>query len=202
MKKRSGWRIFGKIVLWTIGVLLVLIIALGIYVVQAGKMNPPVVADTTSLQWERKQISPTAYTPGNSWFRKSQSGLYEMYVEGKPFERGVVYGKLASELVKRQEDAFTDQIKKMIPSESYLKFLKYFIGFFNRHLLAHVIEEYQQEIYGVSFSASDKYDFIGTNFGRIMNYHAAHDIGHALQSMALVGCTSFGTGMAALPTAV
>lgn len=194
MKKRSsGWRKFGKVLLWIAGVFLVLILALVFYVVRAGRMDPPEIADKSSMEWQRKQISTTAYTLGNSWFRKSKSGLYEMYIEGKPFERGVTYGKLAEELVVRQEEAFTSQLKKMVPSQSYLKFLKYFIGFFNRHLLESVIPEYQQEIYGVSLSASHDYDFIGTNFQRIMNYHAAHDIGHALQSMALVGCTSFGT---------
>ena len=95
--------------------------------------------------------------------------------------------------MKRQEENFTDQIKKMIPSQSYLKFLRYFVGFFNRHLAENIAEENKEEIYGISFSASDKYDFIGTNYERLLNYHAAHDIGHALQNMALVGCTSFGT---------
>ena len=119
--------------------------------------------------------------------------MYELYVEGKPYERGVINGKLTEELVQRQEDHFNDQINKMIPSAFYRHFLKYFIGWFNRHLADNVAEEYREEIYGVSNAASDKYDYIGSNYQRILNYHAAHDIGHALQSMALVGCTSFGT---------
>jgi hypothetical protein len=179
--------------LYVIGFFVLLIAGLFIYLYSVARMKPPEVADRHSLEWKRTQLDSTAFTLNNSWFRKSRSGLYEMYVEGKPFERGVVYGKLAQELVQRQEDHFTEQIGKMIPSKGYQRFLKYFIGWFNRHLAENVPQEYKEEIYGVSFAASDKYDFIGTNYQRIMNYHAAHDIGHALQSMALVGCTSFGT---------
>jgi len=67
------------------------------------------------------------------------------------------------------------------------------IGFFNRNLDKNVKEEYLEEIYGVSGSASPKYQYLGNNYQRILNYHAAHDIGHAVQNLALVGCTSFGT---------
>jgi len=192
-KKRSGWRKFGRILLYITGAFLLLIVVLVIYVMSVSHIDPPEIADKHALQLQRTQLDTSCYTIGNNWFRKSNSGLYEMYVEGAPFERGVVYGKLSAELVKRQEDIFVDQIRKMIPSPSYLHFLRYFVGWFNRHLAANIAEENKEEIYGISFSASDQYDFIGSNYERILNYHAAHDIGHALQNMMLVGCTSFAT---------
>lgn len=174
----------------SIGLLLLIGI---IYLYSVAVVDPPKPADTSSLQWQRKEVSNGFYTLKDSWFRKSKSGLYEMYVEGSPFERGVVNGKLSQELVRRQEDHFNDQIVKMVPSKFYRHFLKYFVGWFNRDLDKNITTEYKEEIYGVSEAASDKYDYIGSNYQRILNYHAAHDIGHALQSMALVGCTSFGT---------
>ncbi len=192
-KKKSIWRKIGKVLLYTVGFIVLLFVGLFVYLWIVARMQPPDIADKSALQWQRKQMDSTAYTLGNSWFRKSKNGLYEMYVEGKPFERGVVYGKLAEELVQRQEDHFTEQIGKMIPSRTYQHFLKYLIGWFNRNMDKNVPEEFKEEIYGVSFSASPNYGFIGTNYQRIMNYHAAHDIGHALQNLALVGCTSFGT---------
>ncbi len=115
-----------------------------------------------------------------------------MYVAGAPYERGIITGKLSQPLIVEQEVAFTEQIRQMIPSESYLKFLKYIVGFMNRDLPDHVTDEYKAEIYGISQSAADSFSWIGNNYARILNYHAAHDIGHALQNMMLVGCTSFG----------
>ena len=175
-----------------IGFLILLAIG-AVYLVQVSKVDPPRPANMSSLQLQRTDHGDGFYTIKNNWFRHSKSGLYELYVEGEPFERGVINGKLTEELVVRQEDHFAEQISKMIPSKFKRNFLKYLIGFFNRKLDKNVTEEYKEEIYGVSESASPKYQYLGTNYQRILNYHAAHDIGHAVQNLAMVGCTSFGT---------
>ena len=189
LKRKKFWRRL----LYVLGALLLLLIIGAVYIVQVSKIDPPKVADMSALQWQRTDHGNGFYTLKNNWFRHSKSGLYELYVEGEPFERGVVNGKLTAELVVRQEDHFAGQIEKMIPSRFKRGFLKYLIGFFNRNLDKNVTEEYKDEIYGVSESASPAYQYLGSNYARILNYHAAHDIGHAVQNLAMVGCTSFGT---------
>ncbi len=174
-------------------VIIALLLAIAIYFVQVSKLPNPVIKDVSSLQLQRTQVSTQFYTLYNNWFKKSKSGLYELYIEGNAFERGVINGKLTKELVVRQEDHFSEQINKMVPSSFTRSYLKYLIGWFNRKLDKNITEEYRDEIYGISESASTKYQYLGTNYQRILNYHAAHDIGHALQNLALVGCTSFGT---------
>jgi isopenicillin-N N-acyltransferase-like protein len=192
-EKKTFFRKLLKTILYIFGGFATLFLILAIYLVCVAIDYPPKAKDLSSEKLVRSEPSPGFYTIKNNWFRKSKSGLYELYVEGEPFERGVINGKLTKELVVKQEDYFTEQIKKMIPSNFYLSFLKYFVAWFNRDLSKNVIEEYKEEIYGISKSASDKYQYIGSNYQRILNYHGAHDIGHALQGMALVGCTSFGT---------
>jgi hypothetical protein len=185
-----------KIIKWLLWILAGfggLLLVLFIYLMIVAIDHPPVVKDRSAELLQRTDHGNGFYTLGNNWFRKSNSGLYELYVEGDAFERGVINGKLTKELVQRQEDHFNDQINKLVPSNFYRHFLKYFVGWFNRHLDENVSDEYKQVIYGVSEAASSKYNYIGSNYQRILNYHAAHDIGHALQNLALVGCTSFGT---------
>ena len=182
-----------KWVLYVLGFILLLLIIGIIYVKRVSKIDAPVIKDMSSLKLQRIDEGDGFYTLKNNWFRKSKSGLFELYIEGDPFERGVINGKLTKELVVRQEEHFGEQIFKMVPSKFNRGFLKDFIGFFNRNLDKNVAEEYKDEIYGISFSASEKFQYLGTNYQRLLNYHAAHDIGHAIQNLALVGCTSFGT---------
>jgi isopenicillin-N N-acyltransferase-like protein len=182
-----------KILLWFLGILTVLIIGLAVYVRAVGVIDPPTPASKEILTVEPTEVDTGLHKIGDSWFRKSESGLYELYVEGTPFQRGVINGKLTRDLVRYQEEVFTDQINRLVPSKSYLNILKYFIGYFNRNLDSYIPEEYQMEIYGVSQAASEDFNYIAPPYQRILNYHAAHDIGHALQNMSLVGCTSFAT---------
>lgn len=181
-----------KIFLIVLGFILVLLFCFAIYVYNIADEDPPQITHIPIESANRQKLNDSAFVLNNNWIKKNEFGLYEMFISGEPYERGVIAGKLSKELITHQEIAFTHQIRKMIPSESYLKFLKYVIGFMNRGLEKNVAKEYQQEIYGISRSASDSFKWIGTKYSRILNYHAAHDIGHALQNLMLVGCTSFG----------
>jgi hypothetical protein len=175
----------------TVSRLVVLLVAAYFTLNQILILEPPTPDDMSSLDLEREKISEDFYVIENNWIKKNKFGIYEMYVEGDPFERGVINGKLAKELVVYQEVAFVNQMNRLIPSSFYMNFLKYFIAFFNRDIDEYVPEEYLLEIYGISFSASDEFDYIAPKYQRILNYHGAHDIGHALQDLRLVGCTSF-----------
>lgn len=140
---------------------------------------------------ERKQVGKDHYVLGNSYLKKNKYGVWEMYLEGEPYERGVIYGKLAKELVQEQEDIFVGQINNFLPNKLWRHVIKLMVGFFNSDLPENIPLENQQEIYGISLAFSDRYDYIASKYTRILNYHAAHDIGHALNDYSVVGCTSF-----------
>jgi isopenicillin-N N-acyltransferase-like protein len=182
-----------KILVWFVSILILTVLGLIIYVRAVATIDEPVPESLQSLNAEVVEVDTGLFKVDKNWFKKSESGLYELYVEGEPFERGVANGKLTRELVHYQEQVFTEQIRRLVPSDFYLQILKNFVGWFNRNLQDNVIKEYQLEILGVSYSASHEFDDIAPPYQRILNYHAAHDIGHALQNMSLVGCTAFAT---------
>lgn len=190
----AAMRIFLKLLKVLTGifaVLVLLLIVLVIYVLSVSTLKPPTVDMAVFNSLEVNRYSETDIRYQQNHLYQSESGLWEMYTEGAAFERGVINGKLCADLLYKQEKMFTDQIREIIPDERYLKFLKYFVGFFNRNLNKHIPLEFREEIYGVALSAPDTFDFVSEKYDRMLNYHAAHDIGHALQNLALVGCTSF-----------
>ena len=92
----------------------VLIACFGIYVYSVRDIEPPKILDSSIDNVSRVDSDSNSYSLGNNWLQQNKYGLYEMYLEGKPYERGVIYGKLANELLFAQEKAFTNEIKRMI----------------------------------------------------------------------------------------
>ena len=184
-------KLLRRILIISFIVILWLAVMFVVYVKWGLEPKVPEIADRSAEQLQRETIDSNFYKIKNCWLRKSDSGLWEEYLEGQPFERGVIEGKLCKELQYQQESAFAEQIHRLVPSNFYLHFLGYFTRVFNRNLEENIPLEYKQEIYGESLYAPHEYDYIGEPYDRLLNYHAAHDIGHALQSLALVGCSSF-----------
>ncbi len=156
------------------------------------KLYAPKVADKSAVNTERIKIAENDYSCFDCRLRKNKFGLWDMYINGSGFDAGVKNGILTKELAYFQEDSFMKRIKELVPSKFYLKFLRLFVGLFNRNIALHVPEEYKKEIYGISLSASKDFNFVSKPYFRMLNYHAAHDIGHALQNMNMVYCTAFG----------
>lgn len=153
--------------------------------------NLPDVSGYNANIPERIKINDSTYTAGNSFLTKNKQCQWELYVEGDPLEIGLLTGSLTQELMYTQEKVFFDKINELVPSEGKQKFLRKFLSWYNRKMYQHVQEEYKSEIYGVSRYASDDFNTIATPYLRSLYLHGAHDIGHALQDLALVGCTSF-----------
>ncbi len=151
----------------------------------------PDLSRIASIDTVRTKVAKDFYKVGNNSLRKNKEGLWEMYIEGEALERGFAIGSLSRELLKKQEEALMNQVFTMVEKPGYRKFLSKIIAFYNRDLYTHVNEEYKAEIYGISRYNTQKYNYFAKPYVRSLYLHGAHDIGHALQDLMLVGCTSF-----------
>ena len=170
--------------------LVIMLFAIGVYLYYTVDfMQPNVDVDLNQYELAINTDSLRVYKDASLLLNKY--GLLEMNVSGTPIERGAKYGVLSKDLLKYQEDVFVNQIHEIIPSESWIEFLHKLIIIFNRNMAKHIPEEYRKEIYAMSLSCTNEYNSYGSPYVRQLNYHAAHDIGHAMQEYMLVGCSAF-----------
>ncbi|MAZ72495.1 MAG: acyl-CoA--6-aminopenicillanic acid acyl-transferase [Flavobacteriaceae bacterium] len=153
--------------------------------------NRPDVSKYTNEIPEKIVVNDSTFTQGNNFLTKNKYGLWELYVEGNPFERGLANGNLTQALYYKQEKVFLDKVNSLVPGEGQQNFLTAFLKWYNRNMYRHISEEYKAEIYGISRYASTDFNDLAPPYLRSLYLHGAHDIGHALQDLMLVGCTSF-----------
>lgn len=154
--------------------------------------DQPSLRSYTLNEKPRKTINDSLFFKENSSLRKNKYGQWELVAFGNnPYDLGNTLGVLTQELMIKQEDLFFEKVKTMVPSEFKQNLLRKFLTWYGRKMYLHVSEEYKAEIYGISEYGSTNNDLFGSNYLKSLFLHGAHDIGHALQDLALVGCSSF-----------
>lgn len=134
--------------------------------------------------------SDTLCMAGSNYRIKNASGQWEMFLKGDPYQRGLIYGALNQSLLSFQDSVFFETLKAFVPTERRQQFIRKFLRLYNRNMYKHIPQEYLVEIYGLSHYTSSVYDKWATPYLRALYLHGAHDIGHALNDMMLVGCSS------------
>ena len=126
----------------------------------------------------------------NNYLLKNKQNLWELYSQGNPYQLGLTSGALLEKLYKKQDSIFYQKINSFVPSQRKQKILFHFLKWFNRDIEKNIIPEYQAELYGISHYSDNVFNRYIPAYQRSMYLHAAHDIGHALQDLMLVGCSS------------
>ncbi|MCC3215768.1 C45 family peptidase [Chryseobacterium sp. X308] len=136
------------------------------------------------------RINDSTFSYNQNYLTKNKQQLWELYIKGNPLQLGYNNGALTQSLMQKQESIFFSKVESFVPSKFRQKILRGFLKWYNRKMYLNVREDYQAELYGLSQYSSDQYDFIAPKYLRSLYLHGAHDIGHAMQDLAMVGCTS------------
>lgn len=136
------------------------------------------------------KINDSTFSFKHNYLTKNKQQLWELYIKGNPLQLGYNNGALTQDLMQKQEEIFFSKVEGFVPSKLKQKLLRGFLKWYNRKMYLNVRNDFQAELYGLSQYSSDKYDFITPKFRRAMYLHGAHDIGHAMQDLMVVGCTS------------
>lgn len=136
------------------------------------------------------KINDSTFSFNQNYLTKNKQQIWELYIQGNPLQLGYNNGALTQNLMQKQEEIFFSKIEGFVPSKFKQNLLRGFLKWYNRKMYLNVREDFQAEVYGMSQYSSDKYNFIAPKFLRSMYLHGAHDIGHAMQDLMMVGCTS------------
>lgn len=151
------------------------------------------VPDTSKYVLETpkvNKINDSTFSFNRNYLTKNRQQLWELYIKGNPLQLGYNNGALTQNLMQQQEEIFFSKVEGFVPSKFKQKLLRGFLKWYNRKMYLNVREDYQAELYGLAQYSSDKYNFIAPKYLRSLYLHGAHDIGHAMQDLAMVGCTS------------
>lgn len=144
---------------------------------------------TDTVRFLKKTDSVRILSNGD-YLVRNMYGTWELYVSGGPYALGNRAGLLTADLFRQQQHIFMDKLEHLVPSKFKQRLIAKFIHWYGRRLDNYIPEIYLEEIYALSTHLDNAYPYAGDNFSLTLFMHAAHDLGHALRDLAIVGCSS------------
>ena len=154
------------------------------------KISPPEVSSYPIHIPVVEHLGDSLYSFKDNYLIRNEQGIWELYLSGNPLQLGMNSGALTQRLYHRQDSLLFTKLKDFVPSERKQRFLFKFLKWFNRDIDRYIPPIYRAELYGQSRYADSLFDYIAPKYERSLYLHSAHDIGHALQDLMLVGCSS------------
>ena len=154
------------------------------------KISPPETSLYSAQTPMVENLRDSLYSFGDNYLIRNKQGIWELYLSGNPLQLGLNSGALTQRLYHRQDSLLFTKLKDFVPSERKQRFLYKFLKWFNRDIDKNILPIYRAELYGQSRYADSLFDYIAPKYERSLYLHSAHDIGHALQDLMLVGCSS------------
>ncbi len=178
-----------KVALIVLALLVLAGVGANFWINYAYVLRPPVLDSVPPIVTMQLSDDGAVKRIGESWLAE-KDGILRMRLKGGPFELGYANARLTQSYVREQETEFIEVIRRFVPSDWKLWLLKKVVLVRNRGLDQYIRHEHLVEILGLSQGYVDPFPEIGPIYHRLVNYHAAHDIGHAIINSLLVGCTS------------
>jgi predicted choloylglycine hydrolase len=129
------------------------------------------------------------------WIPKSELGIHQLTLYGKPYERGYLAGEKTKELLLKQELELVEKLEEFIPFKFLQKIIQLFIMRWFWGIDAYVEDWMKEEMYGVGQWAPKEFDHLADGFTRQLFYHGLHEIGQMMvdRSFEGMGCTVVAT---------
>jgi len=175
-----------KILIGLLGIAILQLTSCGVK--KAMKYQPEISA--APLKHELEIQTDSFNLVHSNFLQKNKYNNWELKVSGTPEEIGYYSGLLTQKLFQNQENAFFLNLEQTIPSKFKQKLVIKFLRWYNREMYQHIPDSYLREIYMLSQFSSAQYNWVAPKFQRALFLHGAHDIGHAMQDLAIVGCSS------------
>ena len=127
---------------------------------------------------------------GGNWFER-RPGRSMLYLQGDPYSIGYANARLTERYLALQETDLIEKVREFFPGTLEFLAIATIVLVNNRNLPDYVPREYQEEILGLAEGSEDPFPKYGPRYHRLLNYHAAHDIGHWVWDKPVMGCSAF-----------